>query len=103
MKDLLPIMYIRILEQQCNRIQQEVEGGFSKHMEKYQDAADKESCLRDMFSSVLGEAALPPIEPWVNTFGEESLQLFYKFVWIQCRQPEIDNFGRKFFLELCDT
>ena len=56
-----------------------------------------------MFSSVLGEAALPPIEPWVNTFGEENLQLFYKFVWLKCRQPEIDNFGRRFFLELCDT
>jgi hypothetical protein len=56
-----------------------------------------------MFSSVLGETNLPAIEPWVITFGQESLELFYKYIWAKCRQPEIENFGKRFFLELCDT
>ena len=42
MKDLLPIMYIRILEQSSSRIQADIAGGFSYLMESYEGAQDKE-------------------------------------------------------------
>jgi hypothetical protein len=42
MKDLLPIMYIRILEQSSSRIQADIAGGFSYFMESYEAAQDKE-------------------------------------------------------------
>ena len=42
MKDLLPIMYLRILEQSSSRIQADIVGGFSYFMESYEAAQDKE-------------------------------------------------------------
>lgn len=42
MKDLLPIMYIRILEQSSSRIQADIFGSFSYFMETYEAAQDKE-------------------------------------------------------------
>ena len=43
------------------------------------------------------------IEPFVITVGEEYLKLFYKFIWFKCKNPEVDDFGKKFFFDICDT
>ena len=103
MKDLLPIMYLRILEQSSSRIQADIVGGFSYFMESYEAAQDKEQVLRNMFITVFAEVSVPPaIEPWTITVGEENIQLFYKYLWVRCKSPEIKDFGRNFFFEVCE-
>ena len=77
MKDLLPIMYIRILEQSTSRIQADIVGVFSYFMETFEGSADKEQVLRNLFISLYGETNIPAIEPWALTLGESCLQLFY--------------------------
>ena len=42
------------------------------------------------------------IEPYIKTIGEDCLQHFYKFIWARCKTPDIENFGKRFFLELGD-
>jgi hypothetical protein len=42
------------------------------------------------------------VEPYVKTIGEDNLKLFYKWIWIRCKMPDIDDFGRRFFLEMGD-
>lgn len=73
MKDLLPNMYVKILEQSTSRIQADIEGVFSFYMEQFQTSLDKETLLKEMFISTFSEMAVPAIEPWVNTLGEEHL------------------------------
>lgn len=64
-------MYVRILEQSTSRIQADIEGVFSYYMEEFQTSGDKENLLKEMFISTLSEMAVPAIEPWINTSGEE--------------------------------
>jgi hypothetical protein len=73
MKDLLPMMYVRILEQSSSRIQTDITVGFSYFMESYETAQDKEQVLRNMFLTVFAEVSLPAIEPWAISVGEENL------------------------------
>jgi hypothetical protein len=43
------------------------------------------------------------IEPYIKTIGEDCLQLFYKWLWVRAKQPEIENFGRLYFIELSNN
>ena len=43
------------------------------------------------------------IEPYVTTIGEEFLNLFYKYLHNKVKQPDIADFGRTFFFELCSS
>ncbi len=42
------------------------------------------------------------IEPYIKIIGEDNLELFYKWIWVRCKNPEIENFGKRFFLEMGD-
>jgi hypothetical protein len=56
-----------------------------------------------MFATLFAEVSDPdPIEPHVKTIGNENVQLFYKWIWVRLRNPDIENFGKRFFFELCD-
>jgi hypothetical protein len=43
------------------------------------------------------------IEPFVGATGDEYVKLFYKYIWFKIKSPEIENFGKRFFLEIADT
>lgn len=74
-------------------------------MEKFQVAEDKESILKNIFMSLFTNQSDPEqmIEPYIRTIGDDCLQLFYKWLWVRVKQPEIENFGRRFFTELASN
>ena len=43
------------------------------------------------------------VEPYISTIGMEHVKLLYKYIWIKMKHPEIEDFGKRFFFELCDT
>ena len=74
-------------------------------MESFEAAADKEAQLKRMFIDLYAEEKYMEsvVEPFYKTIGEVHLKLFYKFLWWKLKSPLIDDFGKKFFLELCDA
>ncbi len=56
----------------------------------------------ETFGEVNDEESLN-IYPYLRVIGDTHLKLFYKFLWWKLRCPTIDDFGKRFFLELCDT
>lgn len=78
---------------------------FSYYAENYKNAVDKENHIKEMFVTLLAEQPKDSvlIEPQVITIGDEMLKLFYKYLWFKNKNPEIDNFGQRFFNEIGDA
>ena len=55
-----------------------------------------------MFIALFAEVT-ESVEPWTKNIGEDMLQLFYKSLWLKLRQPDMKDFGKRFFIELCDS
>jgi hypothetical protein len=55
----------------------------------------------DIFAEERNSEAV--VEPYFKLTGEEHLKLLYKFIWYRLQSPTIEDFGKRFFTELCDT
>ena len=102
-KELLPAMYIRIMECAVFKIKDEIMNICSNLLSQYETSENRETLLREMFIACFAESHDRNLEPYVDKIGETFLELLYKHVWWRMRMPEIENFGKKFFFELCNT
>jgi hypothetical protein len=97
-------MYLKVLEHTTQKIQKVIKNYFSFYLERFKETIDKEELLKELFVKLFAEADMKTtVEPSILTTGEEYLKVFYKYVWWKLKSPEIENFGKRFFLELSDN
>lgn len=43
------------------------------------------------------------VEAFTKATGEAWVKLLYKYIWTKLKAPSIEDFGKRFFHEVCDV
>ena len=94
-------MYLNILKKSSARISKLIENYFSFFLSQYKASEDKIKLIKQLFIKLIQDKGEEEqfVDAYEDTIAEAYLQLFYKYIWFKMKNPDVKDFGTRFFSE----